>query len=230
MIKILDVWNRISAYGSKYQSGMDTVAYFNSSISEVQKEIFNDTSPFFDVNDKVRVLLNSWVREQYGLTDASGIDTIGGAPEIVNRLLSVGVTDGSQNLLFSIPETTESELVGIARMPQRAPNFAAKKVYYRFNDPDQLQLYPRQAINYLTYYLIYPLESHIAFTFTETDDEDIMTYDPTNSVDLAWPDSAYNLIVYKVLEKYAIEVREQLLQSYAAFGFNQTSAGGESKN
>lgn len=230
MISVLYVWNRLLDYGAKYQSGTDTVAYFNTKLTEVQSEIFNDTSPYFDINDKIRVLLNSWVREQFGLTPSNGADTIGADPEIVNRLLSVGVTDVSQNVLFSAPETTESELIAIARMPQRAPNFASKKVYYRFNDPDQLQLYPKQAINYFTYYLIYPLNAHIAFTYTSTDDEDIMTFDPTNSVDLAWPDSAENLIIYKMLEKMGVSVREQLLQSYAAFGFSQSSGGGVTKN
>ena len=228
MILVLDVWNRIDAYSAKYQSGTDVVAYFNSALAEVQLELFNTVSPLYDANEKVKSLLDFWVKSQAGNSASDGSLAVGTDPEVVNRPLGVGYTDGT-NILFGIYEVSENELVAIARMPQRAPNVAKKIVYYRFNSPNTIQFYPATTTPYSLFYLIYPTEAKIAFTFTETDDEDIMTYDPTDSVDLGWPQSAYNLIVYLMLQKYGVTVRESILEEYSKFGVTEAAQGLEVK-
>lgn len=219
-MKVLFLWNRCSDYIQKYQSGADIVDYFNTKLSEVQYELFNDLSPLYNKNEMVKDLLNFWVRQQAGSSMIDGSQSIGTDPEIVNRPLSIGYTDGT-NILFSITEASESELVASARMPQRAPNVAKKIVYYRFNSPGTVNFYPAAITPYFAYYLVYPSEAKIAFTYTSTDDEDIMTYDDADSIDLAWPESADNLIIYKMLEKIGVSIREELLQAYAKYGITQ---------
>ena len=226
MISVLYLWNRISAYGQKYQSGADNVAYFNTALAEVQSELFNDFSAIYDESEKVKDLLNFWVRPQSGTSNPDGSTGIGTFPEVVARPLGIGY--GSPSLIqFAIPATSESELMAIARMPQRQPNVAKKNVYYRFNTPSIVNFYPVTTIPYSLFYLIYPSTAQIAFTFSTVSNEDIMTYDPTNSTDLAWPESASNLIIYKMLEKYGVQVREQLLQEYARYGITQSVSAGE---
>lgn len=229
MVAVLYIWDRISAYGQKYQSGAENIAYFNTSLSEVQLELFNDFSVYYGKNEKVNTLMDFWVRQQTGTTPGTGIDTIGTDPEIVNRILSAGYAP-SGAITFGIPAVAENELVAIARIPQRAPNIAKKIAYYRFNSPQTINFYPAAIIPYLVFYLIYPTEAHIAFTFSETADEDIMTYDDANSVNLAWPASASNLILYLMLEKYGVSVREQLLQEYAQYGVTRSVNAGEGGN
>lgn len=224
MIAVLDLWNRINAYGAKYQSGTDVVAYFNTALAEVQIELFNDLSPLYDENEKVKTLLDIWVKEQVGSSNSGGVVTAGTNPEVVNRPISIGYTDGSGNILFSIVEIDESELIAIARMPQRKPNSSKKNVYYRFNSPSTVQLYPKEIVSYDMFYFIYPTAALIVFTFSTTANEDIMTYDSVNSVNLQWPQTAFNLIMYKMLEKYGVTVREELLQAYAKFGFIQSES------
>lgn len=223
------LWQRLEGYAQKYQSGAANVAYFNTSLAEVQSELFNDFSVYYGKNEKVNTLMDFWVRQQNGTTPGTGIDTIGIDPEIVNRILSAGYAP-SGAITFGIPAVAENELVAIARIPQRAPNITKKIAYYRFNSPQTINFYPAAIIPYLVFYLIYPTEAHIAFTFTSTDDEDIMTYDPDNSIDLAWPASASNLILYLMLEKYGVSVREQLLQEYAQYGVTRSANAGEGSN
>jgi hypothetical protein len=226
MISVKYIWDRISAYGQKYQVGLDVVAYFNSALAEVQAEIFNDFSPLYDKNEKIKALLDVWVKEQVGSSTSGGVVTVGTGADVVNRPLSAGYVL-SGNISFSIPNVTESELVAIARIPQRTPDVSKKNVYYRFNAPATLQFYPKTTIPYDLFYLVYPTVASIAFTFSETDDEDIMTYDSVNSVQLAWPASATNLILYLMLEKYGVSVREELLQAYSKYGFVQSAQAGE---
>ena len=227
MIAVLYLWERIAGYGQKYQSGQDNVDYFNTALQEVQYEIFNDFSPIYDKSEKVKSLLDFWVRPQSGVSNADGTVGVGVYPEVVARPLGVGYATSPSLVEFGIPSVAENELMAIARIPQRAPNVAKKNVYYRFNSPSTANFYPAQAIPYSMFYMIYPSAAYIAFTFTSTDDEDIMTYDPNNSADLAWPAAATNLILYKMLEKYGVSVREQLLQEYAKYGLIQTAQAGE---
>lgn len=228
MISVKLIWDRIGAYAQKYQAGTDIVAYFNSALAEVQSEIFTDLAPLYDENEKIKTLLDVWVKEQTGSSSSAGVVTVGTSPDVVNRPLSAGYTT-SGNIVFGIPGVTESELVAIARIPQRAPDVTKKNVYYRFNSPATLQFYPKTTVPYDLFYLVYPTVASIAFTYSTTSDEDIMTYDSANSVQLAWPASATNLILYKMLEKYGISVREQLLQEYSKYGFVQSAQAGEAK-
>lgn len=220
------LWQRLADYGQKYQSGADIVSYFNSKLAEVQSEIFNDFSPLYDESEKVKGLLDYWVKQQYGFSASDGTATIGTNPEVVYRPLSAGYTN-SWNILFAIPSISESELIAVMRIPQRAPNLATKNVYYRFNSPGTISFYPVAITPFFVFYLIYPTDAHIAFTYSTTANEDIMTFDPTNSVDLAWPASAANLILYKMLEKYGVSVREEVLEEYAKYGIVQTAQSGE---
>jgi hypothetical protein len=90
MISIKYIWDRIVAYSGKYQSGADPVSYFNSSIAEVQAEIFNDFSPYYGKNEKIDSLMDFWVRSQTGTAASDGTVSIGVDPGVVNRILSAG--------------------------------------------------------------------------------------------------------------------------------------------
>lgn len=229
MILVYDfLWLRLADYAAKYQSGTDVVSAFNSKLAEVQVETFNNLAPFYQISEKVKTLLDTWVKEQVGSSDSTGLAVAGTNPEVVNRPISIGYVL-SGNIAFSIVPVEETELVAIARMPQRQPNVAKKNVYYRFNAPSTLQFYPKAITPYDMFYFIYPSEAHIAFTYTSTADEDIMTYDPTDSIDLAWPSSASNLILYGMLQKYGVSVREALLQEYSNYGINMSASIGEVK-
>jgi len=227
MIAVIDIWNRLNDYGQKYQSGTDTVAYFNSKLAEVQIETFNLFAPLYDQNEKIKTLLDVWVKEQSGSSNSLGIVALGTAPDVVSRPLAIGYVVSAMPA-FSISSIDETELIAIARIPQRAPNSAGKKVYYRFNSPSLLQFYPKETVPYDAFYLTYPTAAKIAFTYTTVSNEDIMSYDSINSVNLLWPQAAFNLILYGMLEKYGISVREQLLQEYAKYGIAvSASMGGE---
>jgi len=227
MISVKYIWDRLAAFAAKYQSGTDNVAYFNSALTEVQLEIFSDFSPIYDESEKVKGLLDFWVKPQSGTSNPDGSVGIGSPSEIVMRPLAVGYTASPSQILFGIPAISESELMSVARIPQRAPNVAKKNVYYRFNSPSTANFYPQQTTPYSLFYLIYPSPANIAFTFSQTANEDIMTYDPANSTDLAWPQAATNLILYKMLEKYGVNIRENLLMEYAKYGITQTAQAGE---
>ncbi len=234
MIEVLSLWTRVNQYASKYQSGQLVVDAFNSSLAEVQNEVYNDLSPFYQTNEKVRGLLNVWVKSLND-TFVSGsfeMPSGDGDPQF-DRVVSMAITDGANPpvIQYEINPITEGELVYANRIPQRKPDASKKRVYYLMDGPLIIKTAPNTvALPFLLYYLCYPATAKIAFTYTQTDDEDIMTYDAANSVDLEWAKDAFNILLYKMLEKYGIDTRDQWVSEYARIGISKPilNAGGAS--
>lgn len=219
MIQIYNfLWKRLADYGKKYQSGIDVVDDFNTKIKEIQLEVINDLSPYYQTNELVRGILEVWVREIVSISSGSGLVALPSVgTEVFMRALSLGVVNGSGDFLFEINPYTENEVAISQRFPQRKPDVSKRIVGY-VNYNKRIQLYPKSAINYQMFYFIYPTEAKIAFTYTTVDGEDIMAYDDANSVNLAWNENAANIILYKLLEKYGISSRELLLNEYGKLG------------
>jgi hypothetical protein len=78
------------------------------------------------------------------------------------------------------------------------------------------------------WYLIFPSNAYIAFTYTIINGEYVQQYDPGNSIDLFWDKSAANLLLYLLLEKYGISSRDDLLQEYAEMGIKLSIASNQS--
>lgn len=215
---VLDLWTRVNQYSAKYQSGQNVVAAFNASLTEVQNEIYNDLSPFYQGNEKVRGLLAPWVKS-ISATFTNGVYTTADAQ--FDRPLAISATDGT-NLIYDIAPITEGELVSYTLIPQRKPDLAKKRVYYLMATPTVIHIFPKPAsLPFLMYYLGYPTLAKIAFTYTETDDEDVMTYDAGNSTQLGWSQDAFNIILYKMLEKYGIDTRDQWIAEYSRLGISK---------
>jgi len=225
MIEVITIWQRINQYASKYQSGVVVADTFNAALAETQLEIYNDLSQFYQVNEKVRGLLNPWVKVANTPVANGVIDmaTVVADDEEFDRVVAMGVTSGTSpyTSLYEINPITEGELVYVNRVPQRQPDLNAKRVYFLMDGATTINLAPIvSTLPTKIYYLIFPTEAHIAFTYTVTDDEDIMTYDAGDSVNLAWTKDAENIIIYKMLQKYGITSRDSWIAEYSRLGID----------
>lgn len=230
MIAVLDLWNRVNQYAQKFQSGQTVVDTFNGALAEVQAEIYNDLSPFYQENEKVRGLLNVWVKV-VNATFTAGSYTSGDAQ--FDRVVSMAITDGNTPpvMLYEINPITEGELVYANRIPQRKPDPSKKRVYYFMDGPLIIKAAPNTvALPFIMYYLTYPTLAKIAFTYSVVSDEYVMAYDSGNSTNLAWTTDAFNIILYKMLEKYGEETRDQWISEYSRLGISKPilNTGGNS--
>lgn len=218
------LWLRYTDYARKYQLQVDTVDDFNGKIAELQLEALTILGPYYQQNEKIRSLLAPWVRRIYDVADQNGqllepqrVGVEEETTETFYRLVAMGVTDNNGNLLYGISPAMEAEIVEMQRIPQRQPNLAKSRVYY-INYDGVIQLYPEQAIPYVIWYLIYPTEAILAFTYNTVNGEYVQVYDPLNTVDLYWDEDASNLLLYMLLEKYGISSRDDLLAEFGKLG------------
>ena len=220
MITVLSLWERVNQMAAKYQSGQTVVDTFNGALAEVQAEIYNDLSSYYQVNEKVRALLNPWVKTTNGTFTAGSFTS---ADAQFDRVVSIGITDGSNpaTILYEVNPITEGELVYANRIPQRKPDASKKRVYYFMGGLNIIKTAPNTvALPFVMYYLSYPTVANIAFTYSEVNDEYIMTYSGT-SVNLGWAPDAFNIILYKMLEKYGVETRDLWIAEYSRLGISK---------
>lgn len=218
------LWTRLIQYGQKYQLAAPSVDEFNGNLDEVQREAITILGPHYQANEKVRSLCAAWVRRIYDTSDQNGQlnlpQRVGVEEETTEefyRLVGMGVTDGNNKLLYGISPAMEAEIVEFNRIPQRKPDLTKSRAYY-INYDTVIQLYPEQEIPYILFYLIYPTEAKLAFTYAMVNGEYVQTYDPANTVDLMWDKDASNLLLYMLLEKYGISSRDDLLAEFARIG------------
>lgn len=218
------LWTRLLNYAVKYQLAAPAVQEFNSNLDEVQREAISLLSPHYQSSELVRSLCAPWVRRIYDTCDNTGQlnqpQRVGVEEEVTEefyRVVGMGVTDGNGNLLYGISPAMEAEIVEMQRIPQRKPDLTKSRAYY-INYDDVIQLYPQQSIPYILWYLIYPTQAVLAFTYQLVNGEYVQVYDPLNSVDLFWDKNASNLLLYMLLEKYGISSRDDLLQEYGKLG------------
>lgn len=217
------LWKRLNDYAAKYQSGLNVVATFNNALAEVQLEVFSDLSPYYQTNEKVRLLLAPWVKSAF-YSSVNGSFTVLSNQGKFERVISMGVHDTTDTtkILYEINPITEGELVMVNRLPQRRPSIAKRKVYYIMDTSNVIRTRPTaSSLPVFLYYLVYPSEAKIAFTYSVSQNEDIMTYDAGNSIDLLWSEDAANIILYKMLEKFGISDREPWLAEYAKLGVSK---------
>jgi len=225
------MWQRLAVYSAKYQLQQPAVQEFNSTIDEVQRELISMLAPYANMNEKVRALLEPWIRRIYDTSDQNGqIDfpqRVGVEEEVTEtffRVISMSVTGaGGTATLFPIHPIMESEITIAQLMPQRAPDLTKNRAYYNVYD-GVIQLYPMQGIPYLMWYLVYPVAAILAFNYEMQNGEYVQVYDPDNTVDLYWNENASNILLYMLLQKYGISVRDDLIAEFGRIGITTAIA------
>lgn len=228
MISVYELYLSVGDYGQKYQSGLSIADTFNRNLKQVQIEIISDFAPHYWGNDAVRNLLRNWVRRIGDVSDQYGVITIPGregvqeeTTELYMKPLALGVCDENGVPQYEISPIMENEIYITLRIPQRRASLAKKRVYYLDYD-NRIQLYPQAEIPFEMFYMIYPLEARVGFRYTIVDGEDIQIPDENTTIDLSWDDNAANLFLYKMLQKYGAENREQVVAAYGAYGVDMT--------
>lgn len=222
------LWLRLIDYGRKYQLAAPSVDEFNSNLAEVQIEAMTLLGPHYQANERVRSILSTWVRRIYDTSDQNGqllhplrVGVEESTTEQFYRIVGMGVTDGNGKLLYGISPAMEAEIVEMNRIPQRKPDLTKSRSYYIDYDA-VIQLYPEQKIPYILWYLVYPTIAQLAFTYSVINGEYVQTFDPVNTIPLQWDDSASNLLLYMLLEKYGISSRDDLISEFGKLGIEMS--------
>lgn len=204
------VYDRLIDYAKKYQSGLDIVTDYNSRFAEVQQELANYLISIVGFNEKAEQLLDPLIVSETTAAPTSGKIT---RPTDFLFLLS-GSYEGKP-----IHKLSANQLATYEQIPQRRGDLTKARVNIASVD-GEWEVMPATATGISLRYVKVPPLSTIAFTISSTNDEDIMTYDDATTVDFVWGEICIPLLIYMMLEKYGVSIREELLREYARLGIS----------
>lgn len=195
-------------------AGYDDAKAFNDKIYQVQLELVELLSDVYEVNKKASDALAPLVKiTTVATTPSTGLITKPTDYLHVCSLLYMPNTGP-----YPCIKLSTNEISTTLSSPVRKPDLTYNETYYSYIN-DKLQMYPAQALPYQLIYCIVPPVATIILTPTTVTDEDYLV--ATLGADLIWPVSMFNLIVYLVLEKLGIEMKEDLLSAFSALGINR---------
>lgn len=204
------LYDRLTDYAKKYQSGLDIVTDYNSRFAEVQEEFANYLVSILAVNDRAEQYLDPLI---VTITSAvtAGLIT---RPTDFRNYISASYNG------YPVHKLSANQMETYEQIFQRKGDLTKNRVNICAQDGKWL-VKPTATVSIITKYVKTVPLSTIAFTYTSGADEDIMTYSDSATVDFVWDAECIPILIYMMLEKYGISVREQLLQQYALLGLGK---------
>lgn len=199
MISVVRLYNTIMQSAKTGTSGYQTVDKFNDDLAAVQTDILTTFRPGYESNQMVRDLLGPFVKSVAAATTLP--------PDYFSFISAV--IGGNPSYPISNNE------VGLyTTSPVRSPAKSGQSYHYFVNGAVQF-LTSGSLLGTMTY-MRHPDRAYVTETIVSTDDSDYSTI--IVGSDLEWPESAFNLFYYKMLERLGVEMKEALLMEYARFG------------
>lgn len=188
-------------------AGYQRADEFNNALDAVQTSLMSLLSPLYASERSVKDLLAPFIVR----TNVSG--GVIPKPDDYEQLISISISG------HPVTQVDPNEDASQSLLPSRRPN-AANGVYNVVEHSNSFIVTPTGSGNMS--YIRRPLTSHISLSASSTDDSDYVT--PSATINLEWPEKAYNLIFYMMLDRFGISQKEALLMEYSKFGIQQEAA------
>ena len=214
-ISILRLYNRVNDLAKKDQSGYNTVAEFNDRINQVQLEVIEKVFSIIGLTQRASDFLFPFIKTTTITTSNTGL--IIPPPDSLHYLsLSYIYADPVTGNVTNIPMRylNANEVDITATNPNRNANPVRGRVQY-YDSNGSSFVTTNSSCTVLLRYIMNPPTAQISFTTQSNSQGYYQVFDPINSIDLIWNDPAYNMIVYLMLEKLGVEIREQFLIEFS---------------
>jgi hypothetical protein len=213
MISVIRLYNTANQRALAGTTGFDDQDKVNSKIADVQTELIEYLATFYEANQQVKDALAPFVKyvplpsDQYGVISK---------PADYVHVVAIGINDYPCD-----PINVNEEFI-IKQSPIRRPS-AEKNLYYHLHKNNAITILPEQQYYNINFgYIRQPALAMVVLNTISTDDSDYYEAVSSNqfggSLDLEWPESMFNLILYLYLEKMGIEQKENILLAYSAMG------------
>lgn len=211
MINVVRLWNTVQQLAKNVTSGYQTQEEFNNDLADVQSALITMLAPFYSVNQSVKDLLNPFVISVTGTTSSGSI----AYPSGYFRVLALRL-----NASPSYPIATNEKDI-IMTSPIRMAS-TVKNLYYHSQESTGIKTLPTSALPYVLDYLKYPTTATIVLTPVSDANNDYLV--PTVGVNLEWNEDAFNFILYMMLERLGLEMKENLILSWSNIGIQKETA------
>lgn len=210
MISVVDLYNSTSQRMKSGTSGFTTQAEWNNILSSVQKELSEYLFTFYESNTQVQDAISFLAKP------ATATVTSAGLSKPSDYIHFISATIGG----YPVYPIKLNQRAVVNQLSSRKPSTATNKYYY-FMEDDKIKFLPSGTLSVSYTYLRKPAEASIVLTATEDDFNDYLV--PSVGVNLEWPPTMFNLILYMMLEKLGFESKDQLTLEFSQLGIQKES-------
>lgn len=209
MISIVRLYETIAQRAKTGTSGYQSKDEFNRDIASVQTALMGLLCPLYDSSQAVRDLLSPFVEPLSVTTSATGVAA---KPDDYFQMAALSISG------YPVKLVAANERFMLQFVPSRRPS-AADNRYFYYIESDSINVLPAtSAFPLVGTYIREPEEASIDFTVTSTDEDDYI--EVTSVDDLEWPERAFNILVYMMLQNLGLEMKEQILSEFSNLGIS----------
>lgn len=202
MIATVRLWETVMQMAKTGTAGYQTANAFNRDLSSVQTSLMGLLCPMYAKNTYVQELLSPFVKSvAVSLTKPTECFYFLGAT--INNIASFEITPVQAPIYNS--------------SPIRKPTVTNQVAYHYMVNGNLVYIHYGTLAGTMQY-LRTPTPATIVLTPVSEANRDYVV--PTSGADLEWPESAFNFILYMMLQKLGLELKDSLLLQYTAAGIS----------
>lgn len=190
---------------SGYQSKDD----INRNIAMISNELMETFAPLYSINGKVQDILQPFVKPQPNAAVTLGLLS---KPTDYVQYISSTFKDSP------VYPRNLNEIDIINTSPVRKPTLEKGPYFVTFVGND-IKYHPKEINAVDLMYIRKPSAGSINFDIVSTEDSDYINIVVVQETE--WPERAFNLFYYHLLEKYGFEQSSQLAAEYSQLGINR---------
>lgn len=193
-------------------SGYQDDTEINRNLAMVENDLMETLAPLSEENQKVRDLLLPFI------TAPSTIPVINGVATLPGDYVQV-VDSFYKNKPVYKRNVNEVSIINTS--PIRKPTLD-KGPYYCYFAGSGMRVLPEEMESVDMIYIRRPEPGQIEFTIEETEESDYVNISVIRETE--WPERAFNLLYFLMLEKYGVEMTSQISMEYSQMGVNKEIA------
>lgn len=212
------VYQRVNDLAKAGTSGYQSIDQYNRDAKQVMNEVVETLCANYEGNGAVADALEPLLVIANPTPDGSGFIT---KPEDFIHLDSIGTVISREKVPFNA--INRNEVDSIMSSPVRRFNVAGKHLGY-YKESGLVKLLPEQTFS-INFRYIRQWETPFLSLIPATEDDDdyyILNPDPDATIDFELGSSMQSLIVYMMLEKLGVQMKEAILTEYANIGIQRS--------
>lgn len=219
MISTAKIWERINQLAKSGTSGYQNEEEFNNDLYSTQWSVISVLCDNYEKGQKVSDALVNHVVIRDVTTDSFGVVNVSESGSDLPdndyyRTLAVSlITDE----LYPAYKININERSMTQRSPIRKMDLAKNRAGYSFGEGSMLML-PEEEMDIRWVYCKKPAVARLVLTTVEAENDDYQVVDEDETINVDFPESLFNIFVYEMLQRLGVELKEQLISSYAEIG------------
>lgn len=189
-------------------SGYQSDDEINNNIAMVESELMETLAPLYSINQKVQDLIAPFVTRNANTSVVDGVLT-----KPADYIQFVRATINSK----PVYQRNVNEIDIINTSSTRKPKEGGP--YYVFFENNEINMLPETVDTATIVYIREPVPGMIEYEYVGDDENDYATISIVREME--WPERAFNLLYYLLLEKFGVENENQLAMEYSQLGINK---------